>query len=328
MSVLYVHSTKKGSGKTVFCATLAKLLNDQSKKSIVVKVNSDADEFDQDTSNFSLLLGQKKVELPDLNNSTNYIKKLSSTIKKLENDFDVVIVEGSYHMDIKDATLLWNNLSAKIILIHGYDMDSKIENYSKSYKDIGENLIGVLINKLPRYQVSTAGNSIVPDFESLGINCIGVVPENRKLVGISLDQLVSHIGGQYIIGEDFDKSPIESIVIGGTGLDSGEITFSTRTNQAIVIRSDRPDIQMAALRNEISCLLVTGGTNIIEYVYYEAENQNVPIIGVEKSTIEIMEILSNISEISKFDTNEKLDFSKAFFRENIDLDLICQQIGI
>jgi len=328
MSVLYVQSTEKGSGKTVFCATLAKLLNDQSKKSIVVKVNSNADEFDQDTSSFSLLLGQKRVELPDLNNSTNYIKELSSTIKKLEKDFDLVIVEGSYYMDIKDATLLWNNLSAKIILIHGYDMDSKIENYSKPYKDIGENLIGVLINKLPRYQVSTAGDSIVPGFESIGINCIGVVPENRKLVGISLDQLISHTGGQYIIGEDFDKSPIENIVIGGTGMDPGEITFSKRTNQAVVIRSDRPDIQMAALRNEISCLLVTCGTNINEYVYYEAENQNVPIIGVEKSTIEIMEILSNISETSKFDTNEKLDFSKTFFRENIDLDLICQQIGV
>ncbi|MFL2746298.1 MAG: hypothetical protein ACJ0A9_03140 [Dehalococcoidia bacterium] len=96
-------------------------------------------------------------------------------------------------------------------------------------------MIGVLINKLPRYQVSTAGDSIVPSFESIGINCIGVVPENRKLVGISLDQLVSHIGGKYIIGEDFDKSPIESIVIGGTGLDSGEVTFSKRINQAIVI---------------------------------------------------------------------------------------------
>ncbi|MBK15908.1 MAG: hypothetical protein CL770_04380 [Chloroflexi bacterium] len=328
MSVLYVQSTQKGSGKTAFCTSLAKLLNDQSKKSIVVKVNSDADEFDIDTSSFNLLLGQKTIKLPDLNNSKDYIKELSSAIKKLEKDYDVVIVEGSYHLDIKDATQLWNNLSAKIILIHGYELDYKIENYSKEYKNVGENLIGVLINKLPRYQVSTAGDSIVPSFESIGINCIGVVPENRKLVGISLDQLVSHIGGKYIIGEDFDKSPIESIVIGGTGLDSGEVTFSKRSNQAIVIRSDRPDIQMAALRNEISCLLVTDGLNIIEYVYYEAENQNVPIIGVEKSTIEIMETLSNVSEISKFDTNEKLDFSKTFFSENIDLDLICQQIGI
>ena len=133
------------------------------------------------------MLGQKTIKLPDLNNSKDYIKELSSAIKKLEKDYDVVIVEGSYHLDIKDATQLWNNLSAKIILIHGYELDYKIEKYSKEYKNVGENLIGVLINKLPRYQVSTASDSIVPSFESIGINCIGVVPENRKLVGISLD---------------------------------------------------------------------------------------------------------------------------------------------
>ena len=328
MTVLYVQSTQKSSGKTAFCATLAKLLGDKSKKSIVIKVNSSHDEFDLNSDIINLLLGQKSIKLPDPDNSKDYIKELSSTIKKLESEFDLIIVEGSNNMDIKDTTTLCDNLSAKIILIHGYDKDLKINDYSDLGKNIGEKLIGVLINKLPRYQVSTAEDSIVSDFKSIGINCIGVVPENRKLVGVSIDQLKEHVGGEYLIGQDFDKGLVENIVIGGTGLDSGEVTFSRRTNQAIVIRSDRPDIQMAALKNEISCLIVTAGLKIIEYVYYEAENQNIPIIGVEKSTIEVMDILSNISEISKFDALEKLDFSKTFFPENIDLELIFEKIGI
>ena len=65
--------------------------------------------------------------------------------------------------------------------------------------------------------------------------------------------------------------------MGGWGLDAGELYFGLRESKAVIVRGDRPDMQMAALTTPTTCMLLTQGIEPIEYVRNEAELEEVPI---------------------------------------------------
>ena len=55
-------------------------------------------------------------------------------------------------------------------------------------------------------------------------------------------------------------------------------------NKAVIVRGDRPDLQMAALNTSTACIVLTKGVEPIEYVRYEAEQEEVSLIVVETDT--------------------------------------------
>ena len=57
---------------------------------------------------------------------------------------------------------------------------------------------------------------------------------------------------------------------------------------------------MAALQTETSCLVLTGGHDPIQYVEYEAQEEEVPIIKVDADTINTTIALESLQKKSVF----------------------------
>ena len=79
-------------------------------------------------------------------------------------------------------------------------------------------------------------------------------------------------------------------------MDSGKEYYKSQTNPAVIVRADRPDIQMAAIYQDVSCLIVTGDSIPADYSIYEAQEREIPIIAVKSNTIETAK---NINKIAK-----------------------------
>ena len=77
---------------------------------------------------------------------------------------------------------------------------------------------------------------------------IAAIPEDRRLLGMSVEQLAQHLGGKFLNWEEKKDNFVEHFLIGGMVLDWGVLYFQRFDNKAVIVRGDRPDIQMAALR--------------------------------------------------------------------------------
>jgi BioD-like phosphotransacetylase family protein len=92
----------------------------------------------------------------------------------------------------------------------------------------------------------------------------------------------------------------------GFSLDPGELTFRLRPDNALVVRGDRPDIQMSALATSMTCIICTEGLKPLEYIMHEAEDEGTVLLLVEPDTLDVMDRLGSIQSRARFDHPRKL----------------------
>ena len=67
--------------------------------------------------------------------------------------------------------------------------------------------------------------------------------------------------------------------------DPGQGYFAAYGASAVIVRSDKPDLQLAALNAGADCLIVTGGLPILSYVLERAEEDQIPLVRTSLTTI-------------------------------------------
>ncbi|MQF49076.1 hypothetical protein FIM08_04180, partial [SAR202 cluster bacterium AC-647-N09_OGT_505m] len=104
--------------------------------------------------------------------------------------------------------------------------------------------------------------------------------------------------------------------------------FERFANKAVIVRGDRPDIQMAALGTPTSCIVLTGGHSPIQYVSYEAGEEEIPLIQVEADTLSTAAALESLQDISTFDHPLKQEQFRELMSQHGDLDALYQSLEI
>ena len=116
------------------------------------------------------------------------------------------------------------------------------------------------------------------------------------------------------------NGPVEHFQVGCMSLDSGELRFGLYDRNAVVVRGDRPDIQMPALNASVSCLVLTGGIDPIEYISYEAREEETPIMVVESDTLTTMSLLNDVTTSARMDTAAKVARFSELLEAHSDLE--------
>ena len=101
-----------------------------------------------------------------------------------------------------------------------------------------------------------------------------------------------------------------------------------REDKAVLIRGDRPDIQMSALATPTACLISTQGMEPIEYVRYEAEEEEVAIMIVEDDTLTTMASLGALMENARFDHPDKVKKYAELLDEHLDYPKLLDSLGV
>ena len=157
---------------------------------------------------------------------------------------------------------------------------------------------------------------------------LGMIPEDRRMLGVSVSQIAAHLDGEFIGEETEDDPLVEYLMVGGMSLDPGEYYYGIHDNRAAIVRGDRPDLQMSALLAPglTACLVATGGITPIEYVRYEAEQEETPIILVQLDTLDTMARLDSLLDGSAFNHPDKLDRCVELLKEHVDIEGLLQAL--
>ncbi len=233
----------------------------------------------------------------------------------------VSVIEGSSGDPSLDISLA-EKLDANVILLAGLDED--VKSVASKY---GERLSGVILNKVPRYR-DVHADRMVAALNDDGVNCLGWLPEDRRLAANTVDSLMDHLEGQLVFDVNTTSELVDNVLIGGLVLDWGPFYFRSQDNTCVVVRSGRPDVQISALQSETTrALVLTGGEKPIDYVFYEARTKRIPLILVDGDTDATMNALDALAP-EGFSHPEKLSRLSQLLAERSIIDPILDLVAL
>ena len=331
-SVLYITSDRTGAGKTALCTSIAQKLTSLGKTVSMFKpLSTETDNGQGQRINYEKLMGTELAEwpitLPVEGIEPDIIEKICVTADQVKGSNDILIVEGLHAISIEDTNRIIEALDAHLLSVVEYRPEISSSNLTEWSKITSNRFVGIVINKMTIYASTDLNHNVLADLQKQQVPVLGVIPENRTLLGISIKQLADYLGGNLIDFGNDSGDLIESVMVGGNWMDAGEVHFGLRSDKAVVVRGDRPDIQMAALGTSTSCLVLTGGIEPIEYILNEARESETPIITVAGDTLSIMENISDFPKTALFDHSKKLGKFSLLLDKHIALETIYRKLG-
>jgi uncharacterized protein len=323
---VYIFSSSAGSGKTSITVTLAKYLIVKNKKVAFFKpvINGPGVSSSRrvDVEIMKQLLGlEEKPEVisPEYSDENSLMSNIVPAFGRVTAGKDLVLIEGG-SADFKIADEIARLLDAKVLGVEVFQ--DEISDILIRYKEMGKYLAGVIINKVPHSRLQQMKETGVKS----GINITGVIPEDRSLMGPTVKAVADGIGGKMINSDLQPQGAIENFLLGAMNPDHGPDYYARKTNKAVIVRSDRTDMQLSALETLTKCLIIAGQKAPIPMVMNRAETKQVPIILVNNSIQGIVTNIENILSQPSL-TRETVDKTASIFEKNLDLEHFCDELG-
>jgi BioD-like phosphotransacetylase family protein len=314
MATLIIASISDRSGKTAIAAALAAHLGTEESPVALGKALSADSSGDADSAVFaSLLPGSPAV--------SGAVGDIAANISSSAGGSKIAVVEGS--SDTQSNLQLANSTDGLVLLIAHYG-----EGISAVAKEYGSRLAGVVINGLPKYRAEDADGTIAADLDTSGAKLFGSIPDDRRMLAPKLGQVAEFLDGEFLSGDDQSDRLLDNFLIGGLVLDWGPFYFSSRKNTGVIVRGDRPDVQLAAIQTDTTrAMILTKGVRPVEYVMYEAAQAGIPLVVVPGNTHDVAEQLECLQPQVGFDHPDKLARMVELISEHLDIAAIEDQLA-
>jgi len=329
LAALYVTSPQAGAGKTMVCAGLGRHLKSQGKKvgffkPLVAAIKTGT--VDSDTTFLKRILSLKEP-LEDLCPviSGDVAKKVKQAYDKVAEGKDIVIVEGVWRQrpggkPAEASYEIAKALGAKVIIVEGYSPDLFKTDLADKYQGFGADLLGIVINKVPLSRMEAV--------RKLGGVVLGIIPEDRTLASLSVTELAELVAGKLVNEAGKSAELVENYMLGALGVDSGLDYFGRKVNKAVVVKGERPDMQLAALESSTRCLVISGDGEPIYNVRRSAEDKAIPIIITDEDTTSVMESVEQALGMLKFNQEKKLPRLAEIIKQQIDFKALYEGLGL
>ena len=332
MAALYITSLQAGGGKTMLCVGLGRHLKDDGKevgffKPMVADIKSpDKGAADSDAEFMKRILALKEPLdslCPVIGG--NIATKIRPAYAKVSKGKDVVIVEGVWRQrpggkPIEASYEVVKALGAKVLVVEPYAEAGSIDKY----EDFGEYLLGVVVSKVPKSRVAV----VREQFGGVGLEILGVLPEDRVLLSLTVGELAGRIGGEILNFAEKSDEVVENFMLGALAVDSGLDYFGRKDNKAVVVSGERPDMQLAALQTSTKCLVLSGGLSPSYPVVKGANEKGIPIILTGDDTAATVANVEQALGQTKFNQEEKLPRLAGIMEQSFDFPALYRGLGL
>lgn len=336
-------------GKTALCAGIGKkLINGGKKVGYVKPINitgevSKTECFDAQFMKGVLELGEEKDQLYTFHlsreelwrnlseDADNFAARLKSSCDRVAAGKDILIVESPGALKADQISTLAcytiaEKLDARVVLLLCYSSGFGDPEILHVVKKLGDRLIGVVLNQVPQRKIDMVKAEVEEFFKPHGVRILGVLPESRTLLSVSVADIASAIGGEIISSKERAGELVENVMLGAMTPDSAKDYYARKQNKAVVLRSERPDMQLAALETSIKCLIVTNRKPSAP-VMVKAEDKNVPVMVVNKDISEIIAGIEQTLSEAKFQHIQKLSAFGAIMESRFDFKALTAALA-
>jgi uncharacterized protein len=333
MLVLYVTADTENAGKTLVCAGLGKNWIDNGKKVGYLKPIYSDYQSGNLSDDKDIVFMQKILNLQDTpqlinpiigvqSESSNLIKQ---SLTAVASDKEVVLVEG---LPLSKSSLLIESLDAKVLIVHDYS--TPLSNSLGEYKKLGSRLIGIIINKVPKTQLSQKKGQYSSELEKSGINLLGLLPEDRLLMSMSINDLAEAVQGKILNNPEKGGEIIENVMLGSSTFDRGPAYYNRKENKAVILWGERPgfrkaavaSLQSAAIQTSVKCIVIGNNGAPIPAVVQKAEEKQVPLISTAGEVKSLITLIENRFKTLKFNQEQKISRLLEIVSQNLSPQLL------
>lgn len=328
MVTLYVTSSPGNMGKTAICAGLGQhLLNEGHRIGFLKPVLADKTADGDGAFMKHVLALEETIDsiCPVINNQNNLANSVKQACDQVSRGKDVVVIEG---MPIEASYEAVEALDAKVLIVEGYSKELPGAKLIDGYQKFEEHLLGVVINKVPSSKLEQVHNEASAQLGEAGINVLGVLPEDRALLALTIGELAEHLQGKILNNNEKLAELVENFMLGAMVVDPGPDYFGRKDNKAVIVRSNRPDMQLAALETSTKCLILSGDTAPIPSVLYQAEAKKVPIILTSSDATATVKTIEDALSQTRFNQEKKLPRLTDMIKQYFNFPALYQGLGL
>jgi len=285
---------------------------------------------------------QQMIQMVNLGKKGDVIDTIMNDYKKLEEEFDFVLVEGS---DFEDEVSVFEfeinlqiakNLGLPVLINASGDnaTDDLIQNLEMAYRSFVSKEVGVMAIVTNKIQEKNRGTIYegIKKFTAPAVQ-IFAIPVNESLSNPSVREVVDALNGKVLFGEHLLDGIVGSFSVGAMQLRN--YLTNIGPDNLVITPGDRADIILGVLQAHKSAsyprmvgIVLTGGLlpeeSIIKLI--EGLDDIIPIISVEENTFKAANKIGRINCKIRPGDQTKIQLSLETFYKHIDADLLIQNV--
>jgi len=152
----------------------------------------------------------------------------------------------------------------------------------------------VILNRVP----ARRADGTKAEAEAAGLKVIGMLPEDRLLASPTLGEVAEALQAEKMFFDSSGRRPLDRTLIASISADPGQGYFAGANT--VIVRSDKPDLQLAALNAGASAMIVTGDLPILSYVLDRAEEDTVPLLRTKLETADTVKVIEDLYATKAF----------------------------
>lgn len=357
---IFIATTEPYSGKSIIALGIVNMLlakarkvgyfkpiiNDDPKDKKDVDIETIVNYFGlpiafDDTYAYTRLEAMKQMETDAKRG--DLINTVISKVKKLEENYDFIVIEGSDYLgegtafEFETNITIAKNLNAPVVMVVSGEnkttgqvvntMQAMLRNFKK--RDV--QVLAVVANKVNpgmQEEVKKAlGAYLAPG------TIISVIPADKNLQNPSMKEILDQLGGKLLFGQEQLGNQVDNFVTGAMHLP--HFLDHIIENVLIVTPGDRGDIIIGALlagvsKNypKVAGIVLTAGIEPDEPVLRLLNGLQtvLPIILVKEGTFQATSVLGSIKSRISSDNNKKIQLAISTFEKYVDVLALDEKI--
>lgn len=349
---LLIGSTKPYSGKSAITIGIAHQLKSQGVEVSYGKpLGTDIDHLGDQTTDAdlefiaqTLALRAEQVHPPLLmvteetthqrlqgKNQVDYCRSLAQWVASASEE--LILIEGARTLQqgyLFGLSLpqIAQELDASVILVERLAFPLNLDDLLFAQAQLGDRLIGVVINDLIDEQQEEIVTLVKPFLDSHHLPILGLLPRNALLRSVSVGELTQQLNAQVLCGANHLGVMVESLTVGAMNVSAAMKYFDRSRNMAVVTGGDRTDIQLAALEKSTHCLILTGQITPDPMILSRAEDLEVPVLSVDLDTLSTIEIIDRTFGQVRLHESSKVKCITQLMADHFDLNQLMERLEL
>lgn len=286
---------------------------------------------------------QEILHQPDEEATADIINTIISKYKKLEDNYDFTVIEGSDFLgegiafEFESNAIMAKNLGAPVLIV--------VSGKNKTASQLFKTAINIYRNFLLRdvQVLGVVANMVNPD-EADRIKqaltnqlpaelLIAVIPLESGLQSPTMKEITAALGAEVLFGADLMDNQVDNFVTGAMMLPN--FLSHIKENVLIVTPGDRGDIIIGSLQANLSAnypkvagIVLTAGSLPDEPMIRLIEGLQtiIPIISVQKGTFETTTTIGGIHSRITIDNKKKIALAIDMFEKYVDIKALEDKI--